>query len=184
MGGIASKGQLWMSLLRWAVVCVPLVVLLGFASGFSAQAGSGNSWYAGLAKPALTPPDWVFPVAWTTLYVLLGIALAVVLNARGARGRGTAISLFAVALALNLAWTPIFFGAHRVTLALAVIVAMLVAAIATTFAFDRIRPLAAWLMLPYLAWISFAGVLTWSIGRLNPDADRLASPARTTQILP
>lgn len=171
-----------MSFLRWAMVCVPLVVLLGFLSGFSAQGGSNNRWYAALAKPTLTPPDWVFPVAWTMLYVLMGVALAIVLNARGARGRGIAIALFAAALALNLVWTPIFFGAHRVGLALLVIVAMLAAGMAATFAFGRIRPLAAWLMLPYLIWISFAGVLNWSIGRLNPDAE-LAAPARATQIV-
>lgn len=173
-----------MSFLRWAIVCVPLVVLLGFASGFSAAAGSENRWYASLVKPVLTPPDWVFPVAWTTLYVLMGMALAIVLHARGARGRGVAIALFVVALALNLVWTPIFFGAHRVGLALVVIVAMLAAGVATTFAFGRIRSLSAWLLVPYLVWISFAGVLTWSIGRLNPGAEGLASPARATQILP
>ncbi|MBB4085798.1 TspO/MBR family protein [Sphingomonas carotinifaciens] len=172
-----------MSFLRWAIVTVPGVLLLGFASGRSVPSGSENGWYVALTKPELTPPGWVFPVAWTTLYILLGLALAVVLNARGARGRGVAVGLFAVQLALNLAWTPTFFGAHRVTLAFAIIVAMLLASIATTFAFARIRRVAAWLMLPYLVWISFAGVLTWSIGRLNPGADTLVPGARTSQML-
>ncbi|WP_267348861.1 TspO/MBR family protein [Sphingomonas sp. GM_Shp_2] len=172
-----------MSFLRWAIVTVPGVLLLGFASGRSVPSGSENGWYVALTKPELTPPGWVFPVAWTTLYILLGLALAVVLNARGARGRGVAVGLFAVQLALNLAWTPTFFGAHRVTLAFAIIVAMLLVAIATTFAFARIRRVAAWLMLPYLVWISFAGVLTWSIGRLNPGADALVPGARTSQML-
>lgn len=172
-----------MSFVRWAIVCVPLVVLLGFLSGFSAQAGSQDRWYAGLSKPALTPPDWAFPIAWATLYILLGLALALVLNARGARGRAAAVALFAVALALNLAWTPIFFGAHEVGKGLVVIVLMILTGIAATFAFGRIRSLAAWLMVPYLVWISFAGVLNWRIGQLNPNAQSLAKPARTTQII-
>ena len=172
-----------MSFLRWAAVTVPLVLLLGFAAGGTVTAGSDNAWYAALAKPALNPPDWAFPIAWTTLYALLGLALAMVLNARGARGRGVAVALFAVALTLNLIWTPIFFGAHKVGLALLVIVLIIAAGVATTIAFGRIRPVAAWLMVPYLVWISFAGVLTWRIGQLNPDAENLVPGARTTQVI-
>ena len=183
MGGIASKGQLRMSLLRWAVVVVPLILLLGFASGRSVPAGDANAWYVALAKPATTPPDWMFPVIWSLLYVMLGIALSMVLNARGARGRGLAVLLFAVGFGLALAWQPVFFGAHRVGLALLVIVGMLVMGIVTTLAFGRIRSAAAWLMVPYLVWVSMAGVLTWQIGRMNPDADTLVPAARTSQML-
>ena len=183
MGGIASRSQLRMSFLRWAVVTVPAVLLLGFASGRSVPAGSSNPWYVALEKPALTPPGWMFPVAWSLLYVLLGLALAIVLNARGARGRGVAIALFVAQLAANLEWQPLFFGAHRVGAALGLIVVMLALAIATTVLFSRIRPVAAWLMVPYLVWISFAGVLTWSIGRLNPEAETLAPSSRTSQML-
>ena len=92
---------------------MPLILLLGFLSGRSVPAGSDNGWYQPLVKPALTPPGWVFPVAWTTLYILIGLALAMILNARGARGRGLAVALFVGQFALNLAWTPLFFGAHR-----------------------------------------------------------------------
>lgn len=183
MGGIASKGQLRMSFLRWAVFTVPLVLLLGFASGRAVPAGDSNGWYVALVKPALTPPGWVFPVAWTLLYILLGFAVAIVLHARGARSRGAAVGLFVVQLALNLAWTPLFFGAHKVGAATAVIVVMLVAAIATTLVFGRIRTLAAWLMVPYLVWITFAGVLTFEIGRLNPNAETLVPSPHTSQML-
>lgn len=183
LGSVASKGQLRMSLLRWAVVTVPLVVLLGFISGSLAPAGSENRWYVALVKPEATPPNWVFPVAWTTLYALMGLALAMVLHARGARGRGAALALFAVALALNLVWTPLFFGAHKVTLAWVLIIAMLLAGVAATMAFGRIRAAAAWLLVPYLVWISYAGVLTWRIDQLNPGAENLAPDARTTQII-
>ena len=183
MGGIASRGQLRMSFLRWAVVTVPAVLLLGFASGRMVPAGDDNAWYQALAKPALTPPGWAFPVAWTTIYVLIGLALAMVLNARGARGRGVAVGLFVLGFVLALVWMPLFFGAHRVGAATLLIAAMVLVGIATTLAFGRIRPAAAWLMLPYLVWISFAGVLSWSIGRLNPDAATLAPTAHTSQML-
>ena len=183
MGSIASKGQLRMSFLRWAIVTVPLILLLGFAVGSAVPSGDENPWYAALVKPAANPPDWVFPVAWTTLYILLGLAAAVILHARGARGRGSALALFAAQFALNLAWTPVFFGMHRVDAALWIIVAMLALAIATAVAFGRIRTLAAWLMVPYLVWISFAGVLTWRIGQLNPDAETLDPASRTSQML-
>ncbi len=183
MGAIASKGQLRMAFLRWAVVTVPLVLLLGFASGRSVPAGSDNLWYVALTKPPLTPPGWVFPAAWTTLYILMGLALAMILHARGAKGRGVAIGLFVAQFALNLSWTPLFFGAHRVTLALIVLLAILALAIATTVAFARIRRGAAWLMLPYLVWLSFAGVLNWRIGQLNPDAESLVPRTQTSQML-
>ena len=172
-----------MSLLRWAVVIVPLILLLGFASGMSVPAGSNNAWYVALAKPAATPPDWMFPVVWSTLYFLLGLALSMILNARGASGRGPAIVLFVVGFALALAWQPLFFGAHRVGAALLVIILMVLVGIATTFAFGRIRTAAAWLMVPYLAWISMAGVLTWRIGQLNPGAGTLVPAAHTSQML-
>ncbi|RZL55683.1 MAG: tryptophan-rich sensory protein [Sphingomonas sp.] len=172
-----------MSFLRWAVFTVPLILLLGFASGRAVPAGADNGWYVALQKPALTPPGWVFPVAWTSLYILLGLAVAMILHARGARGRGLALAAFAVQFVLNLAWTPLFFGMHQVGAALLVIVAILVVATITTVLFGRIRPLAAWLMVPYLVWISFAGVLTWRIGQLNPDAETLVPAAHTSQML-
>lgn len=172
-----------MSFARWALVCVPGIVLLGFLSGRSVASGNDNAWYQALVKPGLTPPGWVFPVAWTTLYIMLGLALAIILNARGARGRVLAVGLFAAQFALNLLWTPLFFGAHKVGPALLVIVVMLLLSIATTFAFARIRKTAAWLMLPYLVWLSFAGVLNFRVGQLNPGADTLVPGARTSQVI-
>ena len=183
MGMIASKGQLRMSFVRWALVCVPLIVLLGFLSGRSVATGDDSRWYRALAKPELTPPGWLFPLAWTTLYILMGLALALILHARGARGRALAITLFVAQFVANLVWTPLFFGAHMVDAALIDITAMLVLAIATTLAFGKIRPVAAWLMVPYLVWISFAGVLTWRIGQLNPDAETLVPAAATSQVI-
>jgi benzodiazapine receptor len=179
---IASKQQLRLAFLRWAIVTVPLLLLLGFLSARLVPVGSANNWYAALAKPAHTPPDWAFPVAWSIIYVLLGLALAMIINARGSRLRGRAISLFAVQMIVNLAWTPLFFGAHQIFWALVAVVVMFLLALATTFLFGRIRTGAAWLMVPYLAWLVVAGMLTFQIHRLNPTADTLVPSASTTQI--
>ena len=182
MGGIASRGQLRWSFWRWAIVTVPLVLLLGFASGRSVPAGSENAWYAALAKPAGNPPDWVFPVVWGTLYVLLGLAVAIVLNARGARWRWPAVALFAVELIGLTIWQPLFFGAHRVVAAFALIVFLLLWGIGTTVLFGRVRAAAAWLVVPFLVWVSYAACLNWGIHRLNPAAE-VAGGGRTTQML-
>lgn len=179
---LASRGQLRASYLRWAVVTVPLIVLLGFLSGRLVETGDENCWYRALVKPALTPPNWVFPVAWTTIYILMGLALALILNARGSRLRGIALVLFVAQLVVNLAWTPLFFGGHQVLGALLVTFAMLALSVATAIVFGRIRPVAAWLLLPYIVWICFAGLLTWEIHRLNPNAETLVCERSSTQI--
>lgn len=183
MREIASKQQLRLSFLRWAMVTVPFVLLLGFSAARLAPAGSQNAWYAALIKPRLTPPDWAFPVAWTTIYILLGLALAMILHARGARLRGLAILLFAVQLLVNLTWSPVFFGMHQVTVALGIVAAMFVLTLAMTLLFARIRPLAGALMVPYLAWLLLAFYLNYAIMDLNPGAETLAPSASTTQII-
>lgn len=181
-GQVASKQQLRMAFLRWAIVVVPLVLMLGILSGRLANSGYGNGWFAALAKPAFMPPGWAFGLAWTLLYILIGFAFAMIVAARGARRRGLAIGLFVVQLALNLAWSPLFFAAHKVSAALILIVVLIVLVAATTLAFARIRPVAAALMLPYLAWLLFAATLNFAILRMNPDAERLAPGAAHTQI--
>lgn len=182
MNEIASKGQLRLSFLRWALFVVPSIVFLGFMAGRIANAGYENRWFDALTKPDVMPPGWVFPVAWSILYVMMGLALSIILDARGARGRGLAILFFIAQLACNLVWSPLFFAAHQVTLAFYVILAMLGLSIVTTVLFGRIRKTAAWLMLPYLCWLGFAASLNYEIGRLNPDAETLAAPALRTQI--
>lgn len=182
MSELASSGQLRMAYARWALFSVPTVVVLGFLAGAVSNSGNGNRWYALLEKPWFQPPGWVFPVAWTALYVMLGLALASVLNARGSRYRRLAVGLFAVSFALNLCWSPLFFGMHRITAALFLIIAMFVAAFATTIVFGRVRTTAAWLMVPYLAWLCFAAVLNWETVRLNPGAEGLVVEAGGTQI--
>lgn len=182
MNEIALPGQLRLAYLRWALVTVPAIVFLGFLSGTLANSGYGNRWFAALAKPDFMPPAWVFPVAWSALYTLMALALAMVIHARGARGRGLAITVFLVQLALNLAWSPLFFRAHQVGPALALIALLtLLVAIATAL-FWRIRRAAGLLLLPYLCWLAFATLLNYEIARLNPEAESLVAPALRTQI--
>ncbi len=171
MTELASAGQLRASFLRWGLVTVPGIVLLGFVGSMLSNSGVGNAWFDSLAKPSLYPPPQVFGIAWTALYILMGVAIALVLSARGAWWRGRAANAFLVQLVLNLAWSPVFFGMHQITAALVIIVAMDVAVIVTIWLFWKVRPLAAWLMLPYLAWILFATALNWQFLVANPGAD-------------
>jgi tryptophan-rich sensory protein len=182
MTALASRSQLRMSFLRWALVTVPAILLLGTLFGRAAGSGYGNPWFDALAKPGFMPPGWAFPVAWTILYALMGLALALILHAKGARGRPLALTLFLAQLALNYSWSPVFFALHRVGLALGIIAAMLLAAAAAAFLFYRIRKAAGLMLLPYLAWLVFAAALNYQIGKLNPDSERVAPTAASTDI--
>lgn len=183
MTAIASKSQLRMSFLRFALFTVPAILLLGTVAGRLANSGYDNAWFAALQKPDIMPPGWLFGAAWGVLYILLGLAIAIVLNARGARGRRLAITLFVAQLLLNFSWSPTFFALHKIDTALIIIVAMFVLAAATTVLFARIRKSAALLMLPYLAWLAFAALLNYQIGQLNPNAENLVPGTGGTDII-
>ncbi len=183
MTGIASKSQLRMSYLRFALFTVPLILLLGIVSGRVANSGYDNAWFAALVKPAIMPPGWIFGVAWPVLDILLGLAIAIILNARGARLRWLAVGFFAAQMLLNFAWSPVFFGMHQVRTALVIIVAMLLLSLVTAALFLRIRKTAALLMLPYLGWLVFATTLIYQIIQLNPDAETLVPGQTGTDII-
>jgi tryptophan-rich sensory protein len=171
MNRLASPAQLRASFLRWALVLVPAVLLLGFVSGAVAGSGADNPWFAVLEKPAIYPPPATFGIVWSILYVLIGFAAAMIASAWGARGRTAALVMFAIQLALNLAWSPTFFGQHKIGTALAVIGVLDVAVVVTVVLFWRVRRGAGLLLLPYLAWVLFATLLNWEFLQLNPDAD-------------
>ena len=171
MTTLASRAQLRASFIRWALFIVPAIVLLGFLAGQLAGTGEGDPWFAALAKPDFYPDAQLFPIVWGILYVMMGLAFALVCSAWGAKGRGIAIVAFIVQFALNLAWTPLFFGQHEITYALYLIVALNVMILITMILFARVRKLAAVLLIPYLAWSIFAGYLNYEILKLNPDAD-------------
>lgn len=179
---LASPAQLRASLLRWSLFTVPGVLGLGFLSSLVSNAGPENPWFAALDKPALYPPPATFGIVWSVLYVLIGVAVAMVASARGAPGRGIAVAVFALQLVLNLAWSPVFFGLHRMTAALGIIGAMIPLTLAMIALFWRIRPTAGALLLPYLAWICFASVLNYQFLALNPAADGAAASGAAVRV--
>ena len=158
---------------RYALITVPAIVLLGSFSGWISNTGYGNAWFEALEKPFFMPPGWAFGVVWPILYVLLGIALAMILAEPPSEARKKGLILFFVQLALNFAWSPMFFAAHAVQLALITIFAMAAIAAMAARQFWNIKRVAGALMLPYLAWLCFAAALNAAINRLNPGADAL-----------
>ena len=181
MSTLASKAQLRASFLRWALFAVPAVLLVSFLVQQFTPGGPNNAWYDGLTMPAINPPSYVFGIVWPILYALMGLALALVLAAWGAKGRTAAIIAFVVQLLLNLAWSPVFFTLQHIDWALGVIIALDIAALLTVALFWRVRRLAALLMLPYLAWIGFATALNAQFLQLNPDASGLSEPNGAVQ---
>jgi tryptophan-rich sensory protein len=139
-------------------------VVLAFLAPAASVGISAYGWYRTLALPAWAPPGWVFGPVWTLLYLLMGIAAWGVWRRRG---WGCELGLWVVQLALNAAWTPIFFGLHQPGWACVEIVALWVAIAVTVRAFRRVVAWAGWLMSPYLAWVTFATALNFAIWWLN-----------------
>ncbi len=152
----------WLALVFWFALCFAVAGM-----GARWTAGEITGWYRTLARPAIAPPNWVFGPVWTLLYGLMALAAWRIWLAPPSPARGWALGLFLVQLALNLAWTWIFFRRHALGAAL-IEVAILWAAIgATTVAFSLVEASAGWLMAPYLAWVAFASVLNGAFWRLN-----------------
>lgn len=126
-----------------------------------------GEWYATLKKPSWNPPGWIFGPVWSALYVLMAVAAWLVWQRGGFAAQRRPLALFLVQLALNAAWTPLFFGLHWPGLAFAEIVLLWLAIAATLAAFRPVSRTAAWLLVPYLAWVSFAAVLNFTLWRLN-----------------
>lgn len=155
-----------LSLRSLAALAVSLFACLGVSGlGAAITAGPVRTWYPTLAKPAITPPDIAFPLVWTPLFVMMAIAAWLVWRSKGWT---VALSLFALQLALNLGWSALFFGAQRIGLALVEIGFLWLAIAATAVAFYPHDRRAALLLLPYLAWVSFAALLNALIWQMNP----------------
>jgi tryptophan-rich sensory protein len=149
------------------VLCIALPLIVGIVGSFF-TAGSIPGWYAGLNKPAINPPAWVFGPVWTVLYILMGISLYLVLRDGTERTPvRQGVILFTVQLALNLLWSIVFFYGQAVAAALVVLLLLIVLIAATAISFRRISVPAAWLLAPYLAWCCFAAVLNAQIWLLN-----------------
>jgi translocator protein len=166
------------------VISLALPFAAGALGGWATSQGVGD-WYLTLAKPSFNPPSWVFGPAWTLLYILMGLAFFLVwdqgaTHAEGGRGEGPggtreggllgvrgAMALFGVQLMLNALWSFLFFWAQAPGWAFAEILLLWAAIAGTMVLFLRQRPLAGWLMTPYLGWVTFAAVLNFSIWTLN-----------------
>jgi tryptophan-rich sensory protein len=154
----------WLALAGWIALCAAAGAIGALASVRAAE------FYASLQRPWWAPPAAVFGPVWTLLYMSMAVAAWLVWRERTWARARSALGLFVLQLALNALWSWLFFGWHRGALAFAGILVLLALIIATIVAFARIRRMAAWLLAPYLAWVGFAAVLSYSVWRLNPQS--------------
>ncbi|MGB8259791.1 MAG: TspO/MBR family protein [Terracidiphilus sp.] len=152
----------WIGLVFWLGLCFTVAGVSG-----SWTAAEVPGWYATLRRPSIAPPSWVFAPAWTLLYALMAIAVWLVSLEAPSPLRTWGLALFLVQLALNFAWTLIFFRWHLIGGALAELLLLWLSIGATTLLFARIAPVAAFLIAPYWAWVTFAALLNWAYWRLN-----------------
>lgn len=152
------KGH-WLSLLGWMALCFA-------AAGVGGLAGP-DSWYRAIDKPPWNPPDWVFGPVWTVLYVMMGVAAWLVWRERASAAVTIPLGLFLIQLILNSLWSWVFFRWHQPGWALVELVALWMTVLLTVLAFRSVRPLAGALLVPYLLWVTFAGVLNASIWLRN-----------------
>ncbi|MBX0323527.1 tryptophan-rich sensory protein [Halomicroarcula sp. F13] len=162
---MSTKTALGRGDLPGALAAVVLVNVVGAAP--AALGGPDTAWFQSLVKPAIYPPPWLFGVVWTTLFTLAGVALYLVWRANAGRSRTIALGLFVAQMALNVAWTPTFFLAQDLTLALGVVLALLALLLPTVVAFSRVSRRAGLLLVPYLLWVAFAAVLNYRFVVVN-----------------
>jgi translocator protein len=149
------------------VLCIVACLLTGILGSFAVR-DSVDGWYAGLARPSFAPPNWAFGVVWPILYVMMGVAAFIVwTKGLGDRRVRVALGLFILQLVLNGLWTPLFFGLHWIAVALVELILLWVAILFTILAFRRISRLAAYLLVPYILWVSFAIALNAGFWYLN-----------------
>ena len=128
-----------------------------------------GGWYERLVKPRWRPPNWLFAPIWTVLYLTIAASGWLVWREAGIAGAALPLEIFALQLLLNAAWTPLFFGLHRPDLAFLEIIVLWISILATIALFYPIHSGAALLLVPYLAWVSFAAALNFAVWRLNPS---------------
>lgn len=148
-----------------------LLFFIFFAACIAAGATGGlfppGPWYRQLNKPSWTPPDWVFPVAWFVLYICMSVAGARIAMAPD---NGVALAFWALQIAVNGLWTPVFFGIQNIRLGMAVVAALWVVVLICIIVMWPVDALAAVLFIPYLAWATTAAALNAAVWRLNPEA--------------
>lgn len=155
----------WFMLLFFLFLCYSAAVL-----GSILTSSSVGTWYAELRKPSLNPPNWIFAPVWSALYFLMATSAWLVWRKAGWSSARFALALFFGQLALNVAWSALFFSLHRPGIALIEIVLLLGMIVATAVAFRPVSGLAFWLMVPYALWVAFATLLNFKIWRMNLGA--------------
>jgi len=149
------------------IISIALPLLVGFTASYFTVSGV-DSWYKTIQKPAWNPPNWVFGPVWTTIYILMGISLFLVWKRNvSAEVKRTAFILFGLQLLANFLWSFIFFDQQQPGLAFAEIIVLWMLILLTIFSFARLNKTAAWLLVPYISWVSFAAMLNFTIWRLN-----------------
>ncbi len=149
------------------IIAILLCESVGISSALLASA-SNNPWFDKLIKPTWNPPAYLFGPVWTTLYLLMGISLGIIWNNKASeQSKRKAYLLFATQLFLNFWWSILFFNFHSPAFALLDIILMVITIILTIFSFSSFSKIASWLLVPYIAWVSFAAFLNYSIWSLN-----------------
>lgn len=148
------------------IICVLIPLAVGGISGLATTTGL-ESWYSTLNKPSFNPPDWLFAPVWTTLYALMGISLFLVWQSPESQLRKNALIIFSIQLALNFLWSFLFFYFENPGLAFLEIVLLWVSILMMIFYFIKVKPIAGYLQIPYILWVSFASVLNGAIWHLN-----------------
>ncbi|MEO7394038.1 MAG: TspO/MBR family protein [Chitinophagaceae bacterium] len=149
------------------IISIAIPVGVGVLSGlFTTPEISG--WYQTIVKPAWNPPNWIFGPVWTTLYLMMGIALYLIWKSdNDPIAKKTAITLFTLQLVFNFLWSFIFFNQHQIGWSLIEIIVLWIFILLTILAFAQVNKIAAWLLVPYISWVSFATILNYTIWKLN-----------------
>ena len=157
----------YLGMKNWVKLAISIAIpqIIGATGAFFTVSGVG-SWYQSINRPEWNPPSWLFGPVWTTLYVLMGIALYLVWKSDESNKR-TAITLWSVQLVVNFLWSLLFFNQHQIGGALIDLVILWLLILLTIFAFAKINKTAAWLLVPYISWVTFAGILNYTIWMLN-----------------
>jgi len=158
----SRRRSFWLALIAFLALTFAVAAI-----GGAVTATSVDSWYPTLNKPAFNPPDWIFGPVWSALYLMMALSAALVWSRALPPARRTAIAWFLIQLALNLGWSLLFFGLHQVTFAFGWLVLLWLAIAMTIHRFWPISRAAGLLLIPYLAWVGFAGLLNFLIWRLN-----------------
>ncbi|WP_227271351.1 tryptophan-rich sensory protein TspO [Roseobacter weihaiensis] len=151
----------------WLLFCIFFAACLG--AGVTGGLFQPGPWYRQLNKPWFTPPDWVFPVTWMVLYICIAMAGA---RAAMAENNGIALAFWALQIAFNGLWTPVFFGLKNIRMGMAVVTFLWLAVFSAMLALWQVDRIAGLLFFPYLVWVTIAAALNASVWRLNPDVAR------------